>query len=176
MKPDEALALHRRLVDAFPTARSLMTPGNAQEWKAWLLALPYEVAAPAMTTLIAGSDFPAIHQFLAACGFDCGPERYGGPMKNTPAMALLSAARDGGYELVRDPNSPHGWRSSREALPEPPRVRTPMPPEVKASIARSLAKMETRMTRGRPDGSALTVDPHIEAELAAVDAAFRAVS
>lgn len=155
MKPDEALRLHKRLIDAFPTVRSLMTPGNAVEWRSWFEALPLEVAAPAMTMLIAGSDFPAVHQFLSACGFDCGPERAGGPLKVTPAFAMLAAARDGGYELVRDPEAPHGWRPAREALPEPPRVRTPMPEDVRQQMKAALAKMNSRHVNG---GNPLTVD------------------
>lgn len=129
MKPEQALALHKRLVDAYPTMRSLMTPGNATEWRSWLEALPFADASRALTTVIAREDFPTIHQLLAAIGFDGDPKR-----PPTPQMQMLIAARDGKYELVRDPQSTHGWRSSLDQLPEPAHVAVPMPPEVREQI------------------------------------------
>lgn len=174
MKAADALKLHKRLIDAFPMARSLAVGGNADEWRGWFQALPFEDASRALTLLIAGSDFPTIHQFLSACGFDCGPEKPGGPMKLTPAVAMLQSARDGGYELVRDPQSPHGWRSSMDALPEPEHERTPMPEDVRASIREKLARLaakkvpEIDVAKNAGDRAAL------EAELAMADAQFQA--
>lgn len=175
MKPDEALTLHKRLIDAFPTLPSLRMGENPKEWRAWLEALPFEDASRGITHVIAGSDYPTIHQFLAACGFDCGPERPGQPMRPvTPAFALLMAARDGGYELVRDHDSPHGWRSSRPGLPEPEVVPVPCPPEIKAQMREALHKISERTVP--PIGTARNASDRraLEYELAAADARFRA--
>lgn len=148
------MQLQKRLADAYPTQRALFTGENASEWKGWLLALPYADASRAITYLIAGSDFPNVHQFLQGCGFDCSPEYRGGPMKITPALAMLVAARDGGYELARDAQSPHGWRSSQGAL----HAGYPAGPGPSPEVERRVAALEAERTwaplppgaRGKP--------------------------
>lgn len=175
MKPAEAMALHKRLVDAFPTVRSLASGDNPKEWRSWFEALPFEDAARALTIVIAGSDFPTVHQFLAACGFDCGPQRIGGSLRPiTPAFAMLMAARDGGYELVRDHDSPHGWRSSRPGLPEPEVVPVPCPPEVKAQMREALNKISERTVPPIDTARNASDRRALEYELAAADARFNA--
>lgn len=161
MTAEESLKLLVELTAAYPATR--MPTETAVVWRTWLQALPYAEAKRAVAMVCAQQDFPTVHQMIAACGITA-----------EPVLALLVAAKDGGYEIVRDDTSKNGWRSSREALPEPPKVRTPMPADVKESIQAALAKIEARHVNGRP--GTLTVDPAIEAELREANQRFEAAS
>lgn len=149
MTPTQAMALHQRLLDAFPTQRALFLGNAAAEWRSWLEALPHAEAARAVTVLVAGSSWPTISQLLGACGFDCAPDKPGGPIRLTPAVNVLIAAREAGDEVVRDPSNPHGWRCSRDALPAARTAEVPCPPEVRAEIRRMLGALASKRVPAR---------------------------
>lgn len=116
------------LAAAFPSVR--LPKETIAVWRQWLEALPVAEAKRAVSLVCAQHDFPTVHQMIAACG-----------IASEPVLAMLVTAKDGGFELVRDDTNRHGWRTSRDALPEPPRVGVPCPPEIREQIQGYIGKL-----------------------------------
>lgn len=128
MTAQQALSLLAELAAAYPATK--MPTESAVVWRTWLQALPYAEARRAVSMVCAQQDFPTVHQMIAACG-----------ITSEPVLAMLVAAKDGGYEILRDDTTKHGWRSSREALREPERKGVPCPPEIREQIQGYIAKL-----------------------------------
>lgn len=131
MNRKEAAGLLMKIVSAYP---SLPFPkATVAEWEEWLLALPYDVGRRGVLTVCASEDFPKIPALIRACGI--GSE---------PVMAMLVAAKDGGFELVRDETAQLGWRTTRDALPAPEQTHgepIPMPEEVRQRIKAAIHRI-----------------------------------
>lgn len=160
MNAEQAARCVVELTAAFPSVR--LPKETVVVWRQWLEALPYQEARRAVSLVCAQHDFPTVHQMVAACG-----------ISSEPVLAMLVAAKDGGFELVRDDSARHGWRTSRDALPEPEPTGVPCPPEIKADIREKLARLAAKRVDAGAERSEVG-DGHLAAELAAADARFNA--
>lgn len=116
------------LAAAFPSVR--LPKETIAVWRQWLEALPHAEAKRAVALVCAQHDFPTVHQLIAACG-----------ISSEPVLAMLVAAKDGGFEIVRDDTDKHGWRSSRGALTEPVHEGVPCPPDIREQIKGYIGKL-----------------------------------
>lgn len=140
MTPTEAAKVMIELTAAFPATR--MPAETVNVWRKWLEALPAAEARRAVLLVSAQEDFPTVHQMIAACG-----------ISSEPVVAMLVAAREGGYELVRDDRARHGWRTSQDALPGGTPTGVPIPPDVRKQIKARLAQLaeSKRLREPRPE-------------------------
>jgi hypothetical protein len=130
MSPQEAGRLLAEIAAAYPAMK--MPKETALVWRSWLEALPYDLARFAVLTVCAKQDWPKVSDVVAACGI--GSEQ---------AMALLVAAKEGGYEIVRADNA-IGWTTTRKALPEAEETHgppIPMPDDVRERIRAAINRI-----------------------------------
>jgi hypothetical protein len=104
-------------------------------WRSWLEAMPFEETRRGLLVVCAKEEFPKITHVIAAAG-----------IASEQAVSMLVAARDGGYEIVRDDKAPHGWSTTRRALPEPEETHGPsiaMPDDVRERIRAAINRIVT---------------------------------
>lgn len=160
MNAEQAARCMVELSAAFPSVR--LPRETIAVWRQWLEALPFVEAKRAVSLVCAQHDFPTVHQMIAACG-----------ISSEPVLAMLVAAKEGGFELVRDDTSKHGWRTSMDALPEPVNQGVPCPPEIKAEIREKLARLAAKRVAEGAERPEVKPD-QLAAELAMADARFNA--
>lgn len=99
-------------------------------WRSWLEAMPYEETRRGLLTVCAKEEFPKVTHVIAAAG-----------IASEQAVSMLVAAREGGFEIVRDEQAAPGWTTTRKQL-EAPREQhgpsVPCPPEIAAEIRRRI--------------------------------------
>lgn len=142
MTSADALALMVELSNAYPAWDC--PEATASTWRSWLEALPYDVARPALLRMCAKEPWPKVSALIAECGI--GSEQ---------AHAMLVAAKEGGYEIVRDPGTVYGWRTTQAALAPPieKRERVPCPPELQQEIRRRINTIATSKDVNAPKGA-----------------------
>jgi hypothetical protein len=107
---------------------------SAKVWRSWLEAMPYQDTRRGLLVVCAREEFPKITHVIAAAG-----------IVSEQAVSMLVAARDGGYAIVRDDQAPHGWRTTRDALPAAPTAgygpSIPMPEDVRRKIEAAVGRI-----------------------------------